>query len=57
MVAPKDATLPAPGTGFEPGRRNTELQSHVEFFDPDGDGIIWPKDTYVLSCFLASFFV
>ncbi|KAF8798294.1 Caleosin-domain-containing protein [Phlegmacium glaucopus] len=47
MVAPKNGYSPAPGTGFEPNRRNTALQSHVEFFDTDHDGIIWPSDTYV----------
>ncbi|TFK38730.1 Caleosin [Crucibulum laeve] len=46
MVAPIDATLPAPGTGFDPGKNNTALQAHVEFFDSDNDGIIWPSDTY-----------
>jgi hypothetical protein len=47
MVAPKDAVSAAPGTGYQPGMKNTELQSHVAFFDQDNDGIIWPLDTYV----------
>lgn len=47
MVAPVDSPSPAPGTGFEPGKRNTALQAHVAFFDRDDDGIIWPSDTYV----------
>ncbi|KAF9482357.1 Caleosin-domain-containing protein [Pholiota conissans] len=46
MVAPKDALSAAPGTGYEPGAKNTALQSHVAFFDRDNDGIIWPLDTY-----------
>ncbi|TFK38729.1 Caleosin [Crucibulum laeve] len=46
MVAPVDATQPAPGTGFDYGKRNTALQRHVAFFDGDDDGIIWPSDTY-----------
>lgn len=25
----------------------TVLQQHCEYWDPDGDGIIWPQDTYV----------
>jgi len=24
----------------------TVLQQHCEYWDPDGDGIIWPQDTY-----------
>ncbi|KAF9449329.1 Caleosin-domain-containing protein [Macrolepiota fuliginosa MF-IS2] len=47
MVAPKNATVPAPGTGFTPGQKNTALQSHVAFFDRDDDGIIWPSDTFI----------
>ncbi|KAJ3534037.1 hypothetical protein NMY22_g7091 [Coprinellus aureogranulatus] len=46
MVAPKDAVASAPGTGFDPERKNTPLQGHVAFFDRDGDGVIWPYDTY-----------
>jgi hypothetical protein len=30
-----------------PGPKHTALQAHVEFFDRDCDGIIWPSDTYV----------
>ncbi|KAF8642871.1 hypothetical protein AX16_009377 [Volvariella volvacea WC 439] len=29
-----------------PGRAATALQAHAGFFDFDGDGIIWPLDTY-----------
>ena len=36
------------------GPKNTALQAHAEFFDPDCDGIIWPSDTYVLSFSLAA---
>lgn len=50
MVAPKNGYSPAPGTSSERGGQQTALQSHVGFFDPDGDGIIWPSDTYVLYC-------
>ncbi|KAF5339345.1 hypothetical protein D9611_009853 [Ephemerocybe angulata] len=46
MVAPKDAVASAPGTGFDPERKNTPMQGHVAYFDRDGDGIIWPIDTY-----------
>ena len=45
MVAPKDGVAAAPDTGYEPGAKNTALQSHVAFFDRDNDGIIWPLDT------------
>lgn len=47
MVAPVDGPSPAPRTGFDAGRGNTALQSHVAFFDQDNDGVIWPSDTWV----------
>ncbi|RDB21536.1 putative peroxygenase 3 [Hypsizygus marmoreus] len=44
MPAPKDG---AESTPYHAGKRdNTALQAHVAFFDPDGDGIIWPLDTF-----------
>ncbi|TBU54971.1 Caleosin-domain-containing protein [Dichomitus squalens] len=48
------ATPAAPGG--TPGWRDehahqTVLQQHVLFFDPDGDGVIWPLDTFW--CFYA----
>jgi len=27
-------------------RDQTVLQQHVEYWDTDGDGVIWPQDTY-----------
>ncbi|KAF8349281.1 Caleosin [Amanita rubescens] len=47
MTIPKDAVDSAPGAGYEAGKENTALQSHVAFFDRDKDGIIWPSDTYI----------
>ena len=52
MVVPVDATYPAPGKGFDPHKKNTALQSHVAFFDRDGDGVIWPLDTFVLELYV-----
>ncbi|KIK04218.1 hypothetical protein K443DRAFT_676182 [Laccaria amethystina LaAM-08-1] len=66
MVVPVDATYPAPGKGFDPHKKNTALQSHVAFFDRDGDGVIWPLDTFlgfralkfsIFFCILATIFV
>ncbi|KAG0238218.1 hypothetical protein BGW42_006498 [Actinomortierella wolfii] len=28
-------------------RNKTVLQQHCEFFDPDGDGVVWPSDTFL----------
>lgn len=27
-------------------KNQTTLQQHCTYFDPDGDGIIWPQDTF-----------
>lgn len=48
MVVPAKATEDAPGTGWDPTQKNSDLQDHVSFFDKDKDGIIWPLDTWVL---------
>ncbi|KAJ3564720.1 hypothetical protein NP233_g8113 [Leucocoprinus birnbaumii] len=46
MVAPVDGAATAPDTRFTDPRKNSALQNHVAFFDRDGDGIIWPSDTF-----------
>lgn len=52
--------------GAQPRTRQTVLQQHVEFFDYDKDGIIWPRDTYkgfrdigynAVVSFIAPFFI
>lgn len=50
-VVPPDGASPAPGIGYDPTstEENTDLQTHVAFFDTDADGIIWPLDTFVVS--------
>ncbi|KAG6901996.1 hypothetical protein C0995_005796 [Termitomyces sp. Mi166 len=52
----KSMTLPRHGRSDPPPNRpqprkrdNAALQSHVAFFDSDGDGVIWPSDTWVTS--------
>jgi hypothetical protein len=47
MVAPVNGATTAPDSGYTPGKKNSELQGHVAFFDRDHDGIIWPSDTSV----------
>jgi len=27
-------------------KHRTVVQQHCDYFDPDGDGVIWPSDTY-----------
>jgi len=46
MAIPLDT--PSPGRK-QVDKPKTALQSHVAFFDRDGDGIIWASDTHVLS--------
>ncbi|KAF8642859.1 hypothetical protein AX16_009366 [Volvariella volvacea WC 439] len=48
MGVPVDGASPAPDPigDTRPGRAATPLQAHVGFFDRDGDGVIWPLDTY-----------
>lgn len=51
MAIPLDT--PSPGRK-QVDKPKTALQSHVAFFDRDGDGIIWASDTHVLSlCVIA----
>lgn len=35
----------SPATNYQPDEEKTPLQKHVEFFDRDGDGVIWLSDT------------
>ncbi|KXN88578.1 putative peroxygenase 3 [Leucoagaricus sp. SymC.cos] len=46
MVEPVDGAASAPSTGYSAGKKNSDLQNHVAFFDRRGDGIIWPSDTF-----------
>lgn len=46
MTRPKDG--PSSASGTKAREDMTALQGHVAFFDRDGDGIIWPLDTYVI---------
>lgn len=51
MTLPKHGRSGPPPDVYSNGystrkRDDTALQSHVAFFDADGDGIIWPSDTY-----------
>ncbi|TFK71704.1 Caleosin-domain-containing protein [Pluteus cervinus] len=46
MSVPFDGPGTAPDGSSKPGKATTALQSHVGFFDHDGDGIIWPSDTF-----------
>ncbi|KZO93116.1 Caleosin-domain-containing protein [Calocera viscosa TUFC12733] len=34
------------GDAPAPPRERTVLEKHCDFFDPDGDGVIWPWDTF-----------
>ncbi|KAH0590022.1 hypothetical protein H2248_000200 [Termitomyces sp. 'cryptogamus'] len=48
MVLPQDGRSSPPPNRSQPRKRdNTALQSHVAFFDTDGDGVIWPSDTFL----------
>ncbi|KAL6771916.1 hypothetical protein ACKKBG_A28280 [Auxenochlorella protothecoides x Auxenochlorella symbiontica] len=42
-VQPEEATHPDDGTSEE---EKTTLQRHIEFWDPKGTGVIWPRDVY-----------
>jgi len=46
MAPPKDSLSTAPLTPPLTG-----LQAHLAFFDRDGDGVLWPLDTWVLVFF------
>lgn len=43
---PKSRNIVHNGNSAHKYQQGTSLQQHSAYFDPDGDGIIWPWDTY-----------